>query len=229
MAEHQPQEYATMDLDHLSRRSSRMTRVVALLVSLAAVACTSLGLTSASASASLLPSCAARQTSTPFAPWGDSHSYFPMPGGGFESGAAGWRLTGGAVVVNGNESSFINRKTDTHSLAIPSGAIVTSPTVCVAMGEDSIRLFVKNTGVASSVLHVQAYVQNPLTGLVLSTGFDLNGGTGPTTWSPTARLFVPNLLGGVLGTQNLTLVFTPRGAPATWNIDDVYVDPFRSR
>ena len=218
-----------MDLDHLRRRSPRTTRVVALIASISAVACASIGLTAASASASLLPSCAARVTSTAFAPWGDTHSYFPMPGGAFESGAPGWGLAGGAVVANGNESWFINSKTDAHSLAIPSGAVVTSPTVCVAMGEDSIRLFVRNTGVASSVLHVQAYVQNPLTGLVLSTGFNINGTSGPTTWSPTARLFIPNLLGGLVGTQNLTLKFTPTGARATWSIDDVYVDPFRSR
>jgi hypothetical protein len=32
----------------------------------------------------------------------------------------------------------------------------------------------------------------------------------------------------LLDTANLTLVFTTTG-PATWNIDDVYVDPFKSR
>jgi len=40
---------------------------------------------------------------------------------------------------------------------------------------------------------------------------------------------IPNLLGGVLGTQNLTLAFTTTGTKATWGIDDVYVDPFKSR
>ena len=97
------------------------------------------------------------------------------------------------------------------------------------MGENTIRLFVKNSGVADSVLHVQASVQNPLTGLVLSTGFDIKGVKGTTTWAPTSQLLIPNLLGGILGTQNLTLVFTTKGTPATWNIDDVYVDPFKSR
>jgi hypothetical protein len=37
----------------------------------------------------------------------------------------------------------------------------------------------------------------------------------------------PSLLGGTLA-QNLTLVFTTQGTPATWNIDDVFVDPFKS-
>jgi hypothetical protein len=41
------------------------------------------------------------------------------------------------------------------------------------------------------------------------------------------RLGIPNLLGGS-STQELTLTFTTRGAPATWYLDDVFVDPFKS-
>ena len=105
-----------------------------------------------------------------------------------------------------------------------------SPTVCVGMGENTIRLFVKNPGVASSILHVQAYVQNPLTGLVLSTALRHQGNARcERLEGRPVPLLIPNLLGGVLGTQNLTLVFTTSGAPATWNIDDVYVDPFKQR
>jgi len=218
------------------RRPRRMTRAIALVASTSALACASVGLLAAPASAGLLstvagilPSCAARPTTTPFAPWGDQSSYFLMPAGGFEAGATGWSLGDGPKVVSGNETSFVNAKTDTHSLSMPTGATVVSPTVCVAMGENTIRMFVKNSGVASSNLHIQAIVQNPLTGLVLSTGFDIKGTAGNTSWSPTDRLFIPNLLGGVLGTQNLTLVFTTTGKPATWNVDDVFVDPFKSR
>jgi hypothetical protein len=217
------------------RRSRRSARIVALVASTCALACASVGFLASSASAGLLstvagvlPSCSARPTSTPFAPWGDQSSYFLMPGGGFESGAPGWTLAG-SNVVSGNESFFVNAKTDTHSLAIPTGARGVSPTVCVSMGQNTIRLFVKNPGVAGSVLHVQAFVQNPLTGLVLSTGADITGTAGPTVWAPSKPILIPNLLGGVLGTQNLTLMFTTTGTPATWNIDDVYVDPFKSR
>jgi len=225
-----------MAMDAPSRRSRRFTRTVALVASALALGCASVGLLVGPASAgvlstvaTVLPSCAARPTSTPFAPWGDKSSYFLMPGGGFEAGAPDWALLGGAHTVAGNETSYVNAKTDSHSLAIPTGGQAVSPTVCVAMGENTIRLFVKNSGVASSVLHVDAYVQNPLTGLVLSTGFDIKGSSGSTAWSPGSPMLIPNLLGGVLGTQKLTLVFTTRGAPATWNIDDVYVDPFKSR
>ncbi|MDQ1448971.1 MAG: hypothetical protein QOC79_1942 [Actinomycetota bacterium] len=224
-----------MSLATHSRRSRRLPRTAKLVASACALACASLGLVAIPASAGLLstvagilPNCGARPTSTAFAAFGDTRSYFLMPGGGFESGAPGWTLAG-SKVVSGNESSFINANTDSHSLAIPSGALAVSPTVCVAMGENTIRLFVKNSGVAGSALHVQALVQNQLTGLVLSSGADIQGVAGSTGWSPSSPILIPNLLGGLLGTQNLTLVFTNTGKPATWNIDDVFVDPFRSR
>jgi hypothetical protein len=217
-------------------RPRRMARAIALVATASAFACTSFGLLAAPASAGLLstvagivPSCAARPTTTPFTPWGDNSNYFLMPAGGFEVGTTGWTLAGGPKVVAGNESSFVNAKTDTHSLSMPTAASVVSPTVCVAMGENTVRMFVKNSGVAGSDLHIQAFVENPLTGLVLSTGFDIKGIAGNTSWAPTGRLLIPNLLGGVAGTQNLTLVFTTTGKPATWNVDDVFVDPFKSR
>lgn len=225
-----------MTMDGLARRSRRVTRTVAVALCASALGAGSVGLVASPASAGLLstvagllPSCAARPTSTPFAPWGDKSTYFALPGGSFETSAAGWTLAGGAKVVAGNEPWSVNGNRDAHSLAIPSHAQATSPTVCVSMGDNTIRFFVKNSGVASSVLHVDAYVQNPLTGLVLSTGFDINGNAAAAGWSPSPAMLIPNLLGGLLGTQNLTLVFTTRGAPATWNIDDVFVDPFKSR
>jgi len=225
-----------MATESLPRRPRRFTRAIALVASTSALACASVGLLASPGSAGVLstvagvlPSCAARPTTTPFAPWGDTSSYFLMPGGGFEAGSSGWTLAGGPAVVAGNETSFVYAPTDKHSLALPTGSTVGSPTVCVAMGENTIRMFVKNSGVVGSDLHIQAFVQNPLTGLVLSTGFDIKGTAGTTGWTPTGRLLIPNLLGGVLGTQNLTLVFTTTGKPATWNVDDVFVDPFKSR
>lgn len=223
-----------MEIADLPRPSRRLTRLLAFVLSLAALSCATVGLAAGIGSASvlstvagILPNCGVTNATTPFARWGDTNAYFLMPNGGFESGTTGW-APGSAKVVAGNESFFASSTTDSHSLAIPGGATVTSPTACVAMGENTVRLFVKNPGVTGSTLHIQAYVQNPLTGLVLSTGFNLNSTAGATTWAPTARLSIPNLLGGVLGTQNVTLVFTTKGS-GTWGIDDVFIDPFRTR
>jgi hypothetical protein len=207
-----------------------VTRVV-VLAAVMSLAGSAFSATRRPASAlSLLPNCGARASSPVFAPWGDTNHYFPMTNGGFESGSSGWSLAGGATVESGNEIFNVADPTDAHSLAIAGGAEAISPTTCVAMGENTVRLFVKGSGTGSSSLHVEAFVQNALTGIVLSTGFDVNANDRTQEWSPTPAFSVPNLLGGVVGVQRLTLVFTTRGASTrSWNIDDVYVDPFKLR
>ncbi len=220
----------------LARHTRLTTRTFALMATFAAASCATVGLIGGPASAGLLstvagtlPNCGARTATTPFAPWSDTHAYFLMPGGSFEAGTPGWTVPSSATVVAGNETFFANAKTDTHSLTIAPNTQVAAPTICVAMGENSFRFFVKNPGVSGAVLHIQAAVQNPLTGLVLSSGFDVNATTGAKVWAPSSRITIPNLLGGVVGTQNVTLTFSAKGTAATWNIDDVFVDPFRSR
>ena len=79
-------------------------------------------------------------SSTVFAPWGDQDQYTPAPGGNFES-MSGWTLTGGAAQVVGNESFYVNAKTDTHSLSLPTGATATTPSICVNVYDPTIRLF----------------------------------------------------------------------------------------
>lgn len=171
--------------------------------------------------------CTTRTLSTPFSQWGDTASYFLVPNGGFESGSSEWTLAGGAAVVSGNETYYVAGP-GSHSLQIPAGATAQSETMCVTRNEDSIRLFVGNQAVNGAILHVEALVQNPQTGQIAQTAFDVNGNAVAAGWSPTIVLGIPDLLSGT-GTQNLTLIFTTRGTPATWRIDDVFVDPFKSR
>ena len=46
--------------------------------------------------------CDAPVISHPFARWGDQASYKPVSDGGFEDGAGGWTLTGGATGEDGH-------------------------------------------------------------------------------------------------------------------------------
>jgi hypothetical protein len=171
--------------------------------------------------------CTGRVESTYFAAWGDRASYFLVSNGAFEAGSGDWSLGGGSGVSSGNEPWKVAGATHAKSLRIPAGGSAESRTLCVSRGEDSIRLFVKNARVSGSILHVEAIVRNPTTGATAQTAFDVNGDAAPLGWAPTMRLGIPNLLGGS-GTQELTLVFTTRGAAATWFIDDIFVDPFKS-
>jgi hypothetical protein len=175
--------------------------------------------------------CTTEPEATPFAAWGDDSDYFLVPNGDFAQGGTDWRLTGGASVVNGGEPFGVVAG-DSHSVAIPNGAQAVSEPQCLAIGEEDVRMFLNNPGVPGSILHVDAQVTNPLTGLTFATTFNLNSSAMPTGWGPSPTLVIPNLLGGLLDGilgQDLTLTFTTQGTPATWNIDDVFVDPFKSR
>ncbi|MDQ1455700.1 MAG: hypothetical protein QOH28_1320 [Actinomycetota bacterium] len=180
----------------------------------------------ASAFGSVLP-CTSRDSSAVFSRWLDPAQYFLASNGGFEQGAQDWSLSAGAAVVSGNESYQVGGPSDSHSLVLDAGASVESRTACVTMGEPTVRLFVKAPSVLGAVLRVDATVQNPTTGVPLTTTYLVVGGLAPAGWAPTPEILIPNLVGGVLP-ENLTLRITAQGTPATWAADDIYVDPFKS-
>jgi hypothetical protein len=193
-----------------------------------ALALTALGAAATPAFAFGSPvACAARPEAQVFAAWGDTAGYFLVPNGDFESGTSEWALSGGAVVVAENEPYQVAGDKDSHSLQLPPGSAAESRTVCVSTGQDSIRLFVRNSHVPGSILHVDAIARNPATGAYGYAAFDVNGDVPSDLWSPTIRLSVPRMF-DANGTEELTLYFTLRGTRATWGIDDVYVDPFKS-
>jgi hypothetical protein len=217
-----------MVTDALFSRPRSVAVALMAVMSLSGVGALVAGAGPASATTTVVP-CATRVESTPFASWGDTHPYFLMPNGTFESGSASWSLTGGATVASGNESNFANSATDAHSLVLPAGGQATSATICVGRDETSFRLFVKNPGVKGAKLQVQVNVQNPTTGQVEHETFTVDAKSLGSGWSPTAILRIPKPAGGATGTQNLTLVFSPIESAATWSIDDVFIDPFRMR
>jgi hypothetical protein len=162
-----------------------------------------------------------------FAPWKDSSSYASLFNGGFEGGSTGWALSGGARVVSGNEPFFVESSRDSHSLLLPEGSSAMSGTVCFATGDWHMRLFAKNVGSRTGSLHVQVVVPS-LLGL-LSV---LDGGTisGDGVWAPSPRLslLLCNVT-GLLGTRAVAFRFTPVGRGAAFQIDDVYLDPWKDR
>ena len=82
---------------------------------------------------------------SPFGAWGDLADYALAPGGDFESGAAGWTLTGGAAVEAGNQPFDIGAP-GASSLALPQGASALSDSMCVDETYTSFRLFARTSG-----------------------------------------------------------------------------------
>jgi hypothetical protein len=171
-------------------------------------------------------SCPTQPVSTPFSQWGDSNDYFLVPGGSFEGTAAqvGWTLSN-ASLTSGNEPFNVNDPGDQQSLTINGGGSATSPYFCVDDTMSGLRLFAQQAG-AGTDLYVKALVQNSDGSVTVVPVADLADGS-MATWAPTDPLGGS----GHLPTGSSVMVALRFRAPASsgsWQVDDIYVDPYRS-
>jgi hypothetical protein len=175
--------------------------------------------------------CEGRTASQPFLRWLDPMRYVLAPNGNLEAGTTGWTLTGGAAIQNENESFFVGSTTDKRSLYLPTGSTATTRPMCVELLHPTFRYFAKNRGtILLSTLVVEALVENPLTGKVLVLPAGVH--TGGSKWHPSLPgLVVADLVSLLDANGELAVAFRfrPVGLGAKWQIDDVYVDPFRNR
>lgn len=166
----------------------------------------------------------------PFARWLDPLPYTLAPDGGFERGAQGWTLAGGARVVAGNEPFGL--APGSNSLYLPERSSATSPPMCVGLVLPIVR-FASRGGELLGNLKVEVLYTNLFGG---RSSIELLPGALPTgsTWAPTLPLLQ---FGGLVNALTLNGVttdvqfrFTPRGVfgGGDWRIDSVYVDPWKS-
>jgi hypothetical protein len=163
-------------------------------------------------------------TVQPFVQFGDQNSYFAFPDNGFESGTTGWKLSG-ASVVSGNEPWYVNGSGNS-SLTIGPGGSASTPKVCAALNAPHWRLFAHSNG-ANGSLTAQVIFYGLLgnvTGILNFTSFNASG---YTTWEPTS--FIPSTLALPLLTYSAQLRLTSTATSGTWQVDDVYVDPWGMR
>lgn len=167
--------------------------------------------------------CDAQSLSQPFLPWADVASYTLQPGGDFESGPA-WTLNGGAAVTDGNESSYVGSPNDSRSLSIPSGASATSGSICVGIQHPDIRFFARSSN-SLATLSVRVQFEDS-SGNVQSAPIGVV--TAGSSWAPTVPLpILVNLL-PLLPGQQTAVAFSFTASGGSFQIDDVYVDPYRS-
>lgn len=199
-------------------------KVLLRLIALATLVCAAAvaGVAGAQPARAGLLGCDGQTAVQPFTPWLDPMNYALLTGGSLES-TTGWTLSGGAKLVSGNEPWQVNAPTDSHSLWLPSGGSATSPAFCVTLLHPTVRFFAANSGSTLSTLQVD--VITTVLGLKVTTPIGVLFGR---AWQPTLPLpFLDGLLSGTQGTVQFR--FTPLGAGSGWQIDDIYVDPFKSR
>lgn len=173
-----------------------------------------------------LASCPPQPLSTPFSQWGDANSYFLIPGGAFEGtpDQVGWSLSN-ASLTPGNEPFQVGGSSDQQSLTINAGGSATSPYFCVDNTMTDLRLFVQQVTTGSD-LQVQALVQTR-DGVRTMPVAHLADGSAPA-WAPTDPIAgdtaaIPNGYSVMVALQ-----FVVPESSGTWQLDDIYVDPWRS-
>jgi hypothetical protein len=161
-----------------------------------------------------------------FAPFGDSSYYARLYNGDFENDGLGWVFSGGARVVSGNEPYYLSGdRTDRNSLLLPAGSSAYSGTVCFALGDWHLRFMARRLS-GSGGLHVQVIVPSLLGLLTVLDGGTVSG-SGSWTPSPRMSLLLCNVT-SLLGTRAVAFRFTPVGSGTAYQIDDVYLDPWKS-
>ena len=198
------------------------------VIVLTAVAATLAAATPARAGDGSLLGCGDTSTQ-PFLRFLDPLPYTLAPDGGFESGAAGWTLSGGARVVSGNEPFGLSA--GARSLSLPERSSATSPPMCVGLVLPIVR-FAATGGELLGSLKVEVLYPNVFGG---RSSIELLPGAQPSgsRWAPTLPLLQ---LGGLVNaltlnglTTDVQFRFTPRGllGGGNWRIDSVYVDPWK--
>jgi hypothetical protein len=175
----------------------------------------------ASASAQDSARCEGRVIEQPFVAWDDLADYFLAPDGDFTGGGMGWDLAG-AEVVPENEPYYVHGGDVAAAVSLPSGASATSPTICVAETDPTMRLFVRSIGEATGTLDVEV-VYSDDRGEPQSLTIGTIAGATAGEWTPTLPLPITvNIY-----EMAVAFRFTAQGTGSSWLIDDVFVDPYR--
>jgi hypothetical protein len=209
------------------RTSRRFPLIVCLSVLLLAAFA---GLTASPISAA--GGCVFPDLSQPFHSFSDANSYFLAPGGSFEGGANGWAMTGGAGLAAGNEDLYVGSPTDQTSLAMPTKTTaVTTPTICVTSDAPTFRMFLKNNG------------NNGKNDGQLAVYLNFTGADGKAQqvkiaaltskkpgWTLSPKISFIQYISTPLksGYAEISFTFKPNDTHGNWQVDDVYVDPYKS-
>ena len=98
--------------------------------------------------------------------------------------------------------------------------------MCFALGDWHLRFLMRNVGSQTGGLHVQVIVPSLLGGLLTI----LDGGTvqGNGTWTPSPRLQLLLATSRACSGRRRSRSASPTGRDAAYQIDDVYLDPWKS-
>jgi hypothetical protein len=178
--------------------------------------------------AAFASSCPARATTTPFTQWGDNGSYFLAPGGDFSSplSASGWTVAGAERTLGGQPFN-VGIPSD-YSLTINGGGVAISPAFCIDDSMPYFRFFTRALG-ADGNLQVRLVVQTSRGSITTPVTHVAHlAANAMADWAPTAQFDLADGVSMAAGQAAIArLVFNATG-PSSWQVDDIFVDPYRT-
>jgi hypothetical protein len=204
------------------RRGGRL--VAAVITALALSATPALAYTTTAPTVSTAPGCTTPTTQA-FLFANDRSDYVPAPGGNVEGSLAGWSLTGGAAAVAGSAPAVTGARLGAKSLLIPNGGSVTSAPICVVAHSPYFRFQARNAAATGTLKVEVLYLDGPKYTGEREVGYVTAG----SAWAPTKRQSLSQGIMGVNGwsTSQATVAFRFTPVGGRWQVDDLYVDPFR--
>ncbi len=163
----------------------------------------------------------------PFLRWGDSALYKLAPGGDAEGALTGWSLAGGARTVAGSEPFAATGKLGARSFSLPAGASITTAPTCVNAAYPSFRFFAKSSGGVLGLLPVMSVELVYRDGLLRLVTVPVGTVAPGTSWKPSARMLSLSAVGAAVAGGEAPLSLRFRAVSGTWQVDDVFVDPFK--
>lgn len=168
--------------------------------------------------------CSSPATAQYFKQWGDSNYYFLAPGASFQSGAAySWTMSGGATTTSGGDPWNVTKTASPASALIPPGGAATSWTMCVNSTQTALRFFYKSPGVNGSALQVYVKVTAGVNVAINTDAFNGNS----SGWAVANIVNLPAMFDSN-GQEDVYISFYPINVLATWQVDNVMIDPFAS-
>jgi len=204
---------------------SMLTRIVGSSALLTAVVVAATATAPMAAAANCPPPPTA---STAWSAYGDTNSYVLANDGTFDPVASSskdspWLLSGGASIMNDGDPVNLGHGSTKNALALPPGSAAVSACTTAPQITSIVRFFVKSTGNPTGHLHVEIVVNGGKNGV-------LDGGTitAGSSWAPTSPIILP-WANPLKGAVQLQVRLTPVEPDASFEVDDVFIDPFCSR
>lgn len=210
----------------ISLRSSSLTGGARWLIPslVLLISLTSVGRAEAGVLVDTATDCDRQALERPFLRWLDPANYTLVPGASFSDNAKGWQLSRSRVVA-GNEPWNVHGDAKSASLRLDDGGSATSPAMCLGLEHPTLRFFARNAGSLTGSLNVDVLFEDARGDVHALRIWKAIGHFG---WQPTLPVpIVANLLPLLPGSHTpVAFRFSASGGGA-WQIDDIYVDPYR--